>query len=383
MSGIFFYSRQKDVFSHTVSKKDIRMKNSYLAYPLLILLAACGQKAPDAAYIEGEITGLGDDTIYVYGADKLHDRMDTLFVEKNKFSASLSPDTLVATWMLFSDGTQYPLFLEKGNQITIKGNAAELNSLTISGNMPNEELTAFQEELKGLGQPSEKVLENKAEEFIKAHHSSLVSIYLLDKYFVQKSQPNYTQIKRLIDSMTGELQDRPYIDNLLDRIEEENKTANGKAIPHFQLPNAEGKQISRTNFKDKYLLVHFWASWDTTSRDSNAVYRRIYKKEKKNELFGMLGISLDIDKNRWEQAVRNDTLQWEQVCNFSGWSTSIVEQLGIRALPANILINPSGKIEGKNMSGDKIEKKIKDIEEKEKAKKERKEKKEREKKKKR
>ena len=82
--------------------------------------------------------------------------------------------------------------------------------------------------------------------------------------------------------MTGELKDRPYIDGLLDRIQEEEKAATGKTAAYFRLPNAEGKQITRSNFKDQYLLIHFWASWDTVSRDSNAVYRRIYRKEQKN-----------------------------------------------------------------------------------------------------
>ena len=60
--------------------------------------------------------------------------------------------------------------------------------LTIDGNIYNEEFTAFQKELNGLNSPSEKDLEQKAEEFIQQHHSSFVSLYLLDKYFVQKER---------------------------------------------------------------------------------------------------------------------------------------------------------------------------------------------------
>ena len=97
-----------------------------------------------------------------------------------------SPDTLVAAWLLFSDGSRYPFFMDKGDKIHIKGSAAELNSMEITGNPHNEELTAFRKELKGLGKPSEKVLEEKAGKFINEHHSSLASIYLLDKYFAQK-----------------------------------------------------------------------------------------------------------------------------------------------------------------------------------------------------
>ena len=107
-------------------------------------------------------------------------------------------------------------------------------------------------------------------------------------------------------------------------------------------------------------------------RDSNAVYRRIYKKEQKNKKFALLGISLDLNKDNWKKAIEADTLKWEQACDLSGWETGIVKQLAIRTLPANVLLSPSGRIEGKNLSEAAIEKKLKDIEEQEKKEKEKK-----------
>lgn len=169
------------------------MKKIYLAYLLLIILSACGSKNTNSVYLNGEIKGLGNDTLYIYGTDK-------------------------------------------GDNIKIKGSAAELTSLEITGNVPNEELTAFQKELKGLSTPSEKALEEKAEAFINSHPSSLVSIYLLEKYFVQKPQPDFSLIKEMTEHMTGGLKDRPYVDELLDLIQEEEKVSVGKTIPYVNLP---------------------------------------------------------------------------------------------------------------------------------------------------
>ena len=318
------------------------MKNVCLLYLLLIGLSACGGKKTDSISLSGEIKGLGNDTIYLYGADRMHDRMDTLIAEKDKFSATLSADTLVTTILLFSDGTEYPLFLNKGNKIQIKGSMAELSSLQISGNAPNKELTDFNQEL--------------------------ASIYLLDKYFVQNPQPDLTQIQKLADRMTGELKDRPFMDALLKRIEEEEKVAVGKSAPYFRLRNAEEKDISRSNFKDQYLLIQFWASWDTVSRANNAMFRRIYKKEQKNKNFALLGVSLDLDKKKWQETIKADTLKWEQVCDFSGWSGEIIKQFAIQTLPTNILLSPTGRIEGKNLDEKAIENKLKEIAEKEKEK---------------
>ena len=149
---------------------------------------------------------------------------------------------------------------------------------------------------------------------------------------------------------------------LINLVQEEEKAAIGKTAPYFRIPNPKGKQINRSNFKDQYLLIHFWASWDTVSRDSNAVYRRIYKQERKNKKFALLGVSLDMNKDTWQKAIKADTLEWEQVCDFSGWNAEIVKQLAIKTLPANILLNPFGKIEGKDMTEEAIKKKLKEIE---------------------
>ena len=85
-------------------------------------------------------------------------------------------------------------------------------------------------------------MEEKAEAFINSHPSSLVSIYLLEKYFVQKPQPDFSLIKEMTEHMTGGLKDRPYVDELLDLIQEEEKVSVGKTIPYVNLPNTKGTQ---------------------------------------------------------------------------------------------------------------------------------------------
>ena len=50
------------------------------------------------------------------------------------------------------------------------------------------------------------------------------------------------------------------METLLKRIEEEEKVDIGKTAPYFRIRNTEGKDINRSDFKDKYLLIQFWAS---------------------------------------------------------------------------------------------------------------------------
>lgn len=184
------------------------------------------------------------------------------------------------------------------------------------------------------------MLEAKAEEFIRQHNNSFVSIYLLDKYFVQKETPDFKKIKELIDVMAGVLQDKPSIGQLTENITQIEKVNEGKTAPFFSLPNQKGEKVTRLDkFKDKYMLINFWASWCEECDSTNVELRKINNKYKKNKEFGILGISLDINKEDWKNKIKQDTLTWEQVCTFTGWNLETAKQYTILKLPTNILVS--------------------------------------------
>ncbi len=315
----------------------------------------------ETTVLSGEIAGLGDDTLYLYGADNLYGRVDTVPVAGGKFSITLSADTLTSAWLLFGDSVRYPLFFDKEERISVKGSINELHCLQVAGNADNEALTAFNAGLKSDAPLSQKEKAERAAAFIGGHATSLASVYLLERWFVETDNPDFTRIKQLVNSLAGVLKDRPYVEALTARIDAAEKAANGKIAANFRLPDTEGNTVARSDFKDQYLLVQFWASWDTLSRAYNALYRRIYKRETHNERFALLGVSLDIDTKAWQEAVLTDTLEWTQVCDFGGWETEIVKQLSVTTLPYNVLLSPNGRIEGCNLDKAAIEEKLESI----------------------
>ncbi|WP_291592773.1 thioredoxin-like domain-containing protein [Bacteroides sp.] len=340
------------------------MKKSSILILIAICLFGC-HKASKEVSITGEIKGLGTDTLYLYGMDESRDRIDTIFAKDDKFSYSTPIDTITSAFLLIKNETEYPIFLDKGNKIKIKGEISNPEVLTIDGNIYNQEFTAFQKELEDLDNPSEQALEQKAEEFIQQHHSSFVSLYLLDKYFVQKESPDFNKIKKLIEVMTGILQDKLYIERLNESISQAEKMEIGKYAPFFSLPNTKGIKITRSSddFKKKNLLINFWASWSdsTANHRSNRELKELYKKYKKNKHIGMLGISFDLDKEEWKDAIKRDTLDWEQVCDFSGLNSEIAKQYTIKQIPTNILLSADGKILAKNLNGEELKKKIEEV----------------------
>lgn len=340
------------------------MKKSSILILIAICLLGCSKQTNEVS-ISGEIKGLGTDTLYLYGMDELRDTIDVIYTENGKFSTKLTVDTITSAFLLIGNRTEYPIFLDKGNKIKIKGDMSNPEILEINGNIYNEEFTAFQSELNGLAAPSEKVLEEKAEEFINGHHSSFVSLYLLDKYFVRKDSPDFNKIKKLTGVMTGVLQDKRYIERLNDYITQADKTEIGKYAPFFSLPNSKGEKITRSSedLKKKYLLINFWASWSDSisNQSSNSELKELHKKYKKSKHVGLLGISLDLDKKQWKDAIERDTLSWEQVCDFGGFNSEVVKQYSIKQIPTNILLSPDGKILAKNLKGEALKKKIEEL----------------------
>lgn len=357
MAGNSFFLSTKAVLSQ---KRIRKMKNYSILFILILCLSGCRKSSQ--VTISGVIEGLKNDTIYIYGIDGVYDRIDTIYAQGGKFSQRIKIDTVTSAVLLLNKQIEYPIFLEKGNEIKIEGKIGEPTFLSITGSIPNEEYTTFQENLRGLGKPSQKVLEEKAEEFIRQHQTSLVSLYLLDKYLVQKDKPDFTKIKQLIELMPGTLQDNPSIIQLTDYMVEAERSDIGKFAPFFSLPNAKGEKINRNTekFKDKYLLIHFWASWTDSigNAKANSQLREYYRTFKGSKDFAILGISLDIDKDAWKKAIKRDSLNWEQVYSIDGLNSEIAKQYAIGKLPTTVLLSPEGKIVARDIQKEDLKKQL-------------------------
>lgn len=327
---------------------------AYICCILLVLIAAsCGKDNKGNVLLQGEISGLGNDTIFLYGVDQFYHHTDTITLKGGKFKVWLSADTLSDTRLCFADGTEHPLYFRPGDKLTVVGDTARLNRLSVMGNDENELLNAFFTSCDTI--TSAQSLSQMAEQYIRNHPDNLGTLYLLDRYLVQSPLPDLQRIDTLIMQLNSALKDRPYIDRLIAQLKEMKKSAVGRVAPYFSLPGLNKKRINKNDYRDQYILVHFWASWDEPSRKANKRWRTLYtgdKKQKKkhNKQLALIGISLDGNRSDWANAVKEDSLTWEQGCDLDGWSSKTVGLYHIQALPSNVLISPKGTIIGRNVT---------------------------------
>lgn len=144
------------------------------------------------------------------------------------------------------------------------------------------------------------------------------------------------------------------------KIESTQTVEVGSLAPDFTAKTPDGVDISLSSYRGKYVFVDFWASWCAPCRHENPNVVKAYAAYKSDK-FDILGVSLDQDKAAWESAIFKDGLPWKQVSDLMGWQSMLAMSYAIRAIPANFLIDPQGKIIARDLRGDALEKKLSEV----------------------
>lgn len=130
------------------------------------------------------------------------------------------------------------------------------------------------------------------------------------------------------------------------------KLTKGAQAPDFNQPDTAGKVVLLSGLRGKYVLLDFWASWCAPCRGENPNVLKVYQKHK-GDNFTVLAVSIDVKRDDWIKAVKEDELPWTQVSDLKA-KNAASGVYGITAIPMNFLIDPKGTIIGVNLRGEEL-----------------------------
>ncbi len=133
----------------------------------------------------------------------------------------------------------------------------------------------------------------------------------------------------------------------------------GDKAPEISLSTPNGTVVKLSSLKGKVVLIDFWASWCGPCRKANPGVVKVYQKYKEQG-FTVYSVSLDQNKQRWEQAIAKDGLVWENhVSDLKFWNNKAAADYGVEAIPATFLVDRNGVIIDSDLHGNSLDSAVK------------------------
>lgn len=310
---------------------------------IVLLLFACGRQ--QSLYTLEGCVGGGYDTLYIYGLDDRHQQVDTIVTDADgDFRYTLPTDTVVPLTLILQNGMLLPVYAEPDVEATLAGSN---DCLRVQGGELQALHDSIVSRLDSIAEQSQRY--DAIDEFIKLHPYSDVNIYLLQHYFVDIDDARGSLVRNRIEMMGGTLQDNSYISSIKRAVSVKQQNIQHRSAPEFELQAMDGSVLRRADYKDKYLLMTFWASWDSASVNYLRELR-VVAETADTANFKMISISLDYDTVAWKQMISNDTLPGSHVCDARMWESSVVKEFTISKLPFTVLVNPYMRVDEFNVS---------------------------------
>ncbi|MGE0078276.1 MAG: redoxin domain-containing protein [Bacteroidales bacterium] len=377
-----------------------------LACIAVVQVYAQGQNGSNVFVLNGKIQGQLMDSIVLYYEDA-YGKQTVLSQPLNKNGAFQFTGTLAGptvSGLLMKSGSQQQLdeanssmlFLEVG-EITFDAEAGFFNRAKVVGSKTQLEWDQLQKlkepiviEMKPLKEAykNEKDHEKAAEirekfepfneriskieqDFFENHHG-IVTAFQLRSYV---SQLSFEKIKHFYDLLDAEVKQGKYGKVLAQEIVKLQAGSPGSIATNFSTLDISGNPLSLSDFKGKYILLDFWASWCVPCRKSFPHLKELYNKYKDKGLEVLCIGDNDSRPSDWKQAIEKDGIgMWYHVLRGFDMDkmrkgekneNDISEKFGIHSLPTKILVDPNGLIVGRYGGGgedeDALDKKLEEL----------------------
>ena len=344
------------------------------------------QKKPDHFTLDGKLSNLKDSIIYLQYSYGDSVRLDSAVVKDRSFSFKGKVTEPVLAFLFsqnYVGGAQ--IFIENA-EMNLQGNSDSMNDVVLRGSASQNENMVLNESTRSLdkeiGQAyedyqkaktnndqnteaaSEKKMNDLDEQrwsivkkFIETNPKSYVSLSELSRSIYSK---DYDVLFPLYSALDTSVQHSHAGMRAFKNISKLKNVSNGSMAMDFTKNDVDGKPVKLSDFRGKWVLLDFWASWCGPCREENPNVLKYYNSFK-DKGFTVLGVSLDDNAANWKKAIAEDKMPWTQVSSLQGWKDPVSQEYAVEGIPSNLLIDPKGIIHARNLRGDDLGKKLKEL----------------------
>lgn len=133
------------------------------------------------------------------------------------------------------------------------------------------------------------------------------------------------------------------------------KTDNVPVLADMNVENLNHEMVSVAEevAKHKVTVIDFWASWCAPCLNEMPNMVALYANQKDNGL-GIIGISLDNDYDKWQEAVERFGMEWLQLSELRGWESTPARQNGVNSIPYTIVVDSKMRILATDLRGEEL-----------------------------